>query len=46
MGAVPDVDATNYYGVIPIPYTYGPSDRFKGKFIFSYSVTRKIVKPK
>ncbi len=41
-----DSDATNYYGAVTIPFTYGKVTEYKGNIIFSYSVTRKVVKPK
>jgi len=45
--AVIDMDgATNYHGVMPIPFTFGPRGQFKGTAYLSYSVTRKIVKAK
>jgi hypothetical protein len=41
-----DSDATNYYGAVTIPFTYGAVTEYKGNIILSYSVTRKVVKPK
>ncbi len=38
--------AMNYYGAIPIPFTFGPNNQFKGTALVAYSVTRKVVKPK
>lgn len=38
--------AMNYYGSVPIPFTFGPNGQFKGTAFLSYSVTRKVVKPK
>jgi hypothetical protein len=36
----------NYYGSVPIPFTFGPNGQFKGTAFLFYSVTRKVVKPK
>jgi hypothetical protein len=38
--------AMNYYGAVPIRFTFGPNFQFKGTALLSYSVTRKVVKPK
>jgi hypothetical protein len=38
--------AMNYYGSIPIPFTFGPNKQFKGTGLISYSVTRKVIKSK
>ena len=39
-------NATNYYGSISIPFTFGPDNRYSGNIIFAYSVTRLAAKPK
>ena len=41
-----DSDAVNYYGAITIPFIVDAVTAYQGKIIFSFSVTRKVVKPK
>lgn len=38
---LPHQNATNYYGVATVKFTFGPKDMFTGSAIISYSVTRK-----
>ena len=42
---VRDMTVDNYYGSITVPFTFGPSGKYTGSAIVTYSVTRKI-KPK
>lgn len=37
------MNAKNYYGVVSIPFEFGPDGRFSGRALVSYSVTRKIA---
>lgn len=39
---LPNQLASNYHGTATIPFTFGPSNQFKGSMIVSYSVTRKM----
>ncbi len=36
--------ATNLYGLVTIPFTFGPGGKYSGQAELSFSVTRKVVK--
>lgn len=37
-----DMGASNYYGVVAVPFRFGPQDRFRGTAHVAYSATRKL----
>lgn len=41
-----EMDACNYYGVVRVPFRFGPGDRYQGTALVSYSVTRKVTPKK
>jgi hypothetical protein len=43
---VRELNAFNYYGVVTVPFRFGPQGRYTGNAIVSYSVTRKVTPPK
>jgi hypothetical protein len=40
---VRDMEISNYYGSLPVPFHFGPGGSYRGAAIVSYSVTRKLA---
>lgn len=43
---IPGENKANYFGVTSIPFSFGPDGKFQGNLTITYSVTRKLQKPK